>query len=170
MRYVLKQKMFSIGDKFTIQNEEGQDTFLINGKLFSVGKKLSFQDMFGQELAFIKQRVFSFFPTYEILRNESLAASVKKKFSFFKNRFAIELADGRCLDVEGSFLDHEYQFVHNGASIANVSKKYFSWSDTYGVDIADDQDPILVLATVVVIDMICHNGSKNSGFSIDLGS
>jgi len=34
--------------------------------------------------------------------------------------------------------------------------KWFSLSDTYGIDIADGEDPVLVLALAVVIDMVCH--------------
>jgi uncharacterized protein YxjI len=29
-------------------------------------------------------------------------------------------------------------------------------SDTYGVEVADSEDPVLILASTVVIDMCCH--------------
>ena len=32
----------------------------------------------------------------------------------------------------------------------------FAWTDTYGVDIAEGEDDILILASTVVIDMACH--------------
>ena len=32
MRYVMKQKLWSIGDDFTIQDEQGQDRFFVDGK------------------------------------------------------------------------------------------------------------------------------------------
>ena len=37
-----------------------------------------------------------------------------------------------------------------------MSKKYFSWTDSYGVDIADGEDDVLILASTVVIDICCH--------------
>jgi uncharacterized protein YxjI len=37
-----------------------------------------------------------------------------------------------------------------------VSKRWFSWSDTYGVEVGDDEDPVLILASAVVIDLIAH--------------
>jgi len=40
--------------------------------------------------------------------------------------------------------------------VATVSKKWFSWTDTYGVEIADGEDDVLLLASIVVIDMACH--------------
>ena len=44
--------------------------------------------------------------------------------------------------------------------VAEVSKRWFSWNDTYGVDVADGEDDVLILASSVVIDMICH-GDKD---------
>ena len=41
--------------------------------------------------------------------------------------------------------------------MARVSKAYFSWSDTYGIDIDDDEDDVTILATAVVIDLVCHD-------------
>ena len=35
--------------------------------------------------------------------------------------------------------------------------------DTYGVDIADGEDDILILASTVVILMVCHGDDKRSG-------
>lgn len=53
MRYVMKQKLLSWGDDFTIQDEDGRDAFFVDGKAFSIGARLSFQDMSGSELLFI---------------------------------------------------------------------------------------------------------------------
>jgi uncharacterized protein YxjI len=44
--------------------------------------------------------------------------------------------------------------------VAEVSKRWFSWSDTYGVDIAQGEDDVLLLASSVVIDMVCHDDKK----------
>ena len=37
-----------------------------------------------------------------------------------------------------------------------MSKRWFAFSDTYGVEVADGEDDILILASTVVIDMACH--------------
>jgi len=99
-------------------------------------------------------------PTYEIYKGDQLYAVVKKElFTFFKCRFTVDV-DGPDLDAEGDFLDHEYEFNRDGNPVAAVSKQWFSWSDTYGVDIAEGEDDILVLASTVVIDMACHAGKE----------
>jgi uncharacterized protein YxjI len=159
----MKQKLFAWGDKFRIQNEAGQDVFVVNGRAFSLGNKLAFEDMAGNELAFIQQKLLAWGPTYEIYHGGQLAAIVKKElFTFFRCRFMIDVPGPDDLEAEGSFTDMEYAFTRGNQTVAQVSKKWFSWADTYGVDIADDQDDVLILASTVVIDMVCHADNKNS--------
>ena len=157
MRYVMKQKLFSWGDDFTIRDAEGRDAFLVDGKAFSFGDQLSFKDLAGNELAFIRQKLLSWGPTYEIYRNGAPAAVVKKElFTFFRCTFTVDVPGPDDLEASGDFTDHEYTFVRGGRTVATVSKQWFSWSDTYGVDVAGGEDDVIILASTVVIDMACH--------------
>ena len=161
MRYVMKQKLFSWGDDFRIKDADGRDVFFVDGKVFTLREKLSFQDMNGNELAFIRQKLLSLGPKYEIYREGNLAAVVKKHlFTLFRCKFTVDVPGPDDLEAKGSFLDHEYTFWRGDRSVAEVSKKWFSWSDTYGVDIKDGEDDVLLLASTVVIDMVCHQESK----------
>ena len=161
MRYLMKQKLFSWGDDFTIKTSEGADAFLVDGKAFSFGDKLSFQDMQGKELAFIEQKLFSWGPTYHIYRQGELSAVVKKElFTLFRCRFTVDVPGPDDLEASGNFLDLEYTFTRGAEPVAEVSKRWFSWSDTYGVDIRDGEDDVLLLASTVVIDMVCHSDNK----------
>jgi len=154
----MKEKLFSWGTDFVIRDEAGGDMFFVDGRAFSFGDKLSFQDMQGNELLFIKQRVFSWGPTYEIYRGDKLCATVKKAlFTFFKCRFTVDVPGPDDLEATGDFLDHEYTFQRGGRVVAQVSKQWFAWTDIYGVDIAEGEDDVLLLAATVVIDMACHN-------------
>ena len=85
MRYIMKQKVFSLSDKFAIRNEKGEDAFFVNGEVFSLGHKLSFEDLQGNELLFIRQKLLSWGPTYELYRGEEHVATIKKEmFTFFQ--------------------------------------------------------------------------------------
>ena len=161
MRYVMKQKLFCWGDDFTIKDEQGRDVFFVDGKAFSIGEKLSFQDMAGNELAFIRQKLLAWGPTYEIYRGSELAAVVKKHlFTFLNCKFTVDVPGPDDLEAEGNFLDHEYRFTRGGRIVATVSKQWFSWTDTYGVEVADGEDAVLLLASTVVIDMVCHGDQQ----------
>jgi uncharacterized protein YxjI len=158
MRYIMKQKVFSIGDKFAIQTENGDDAYFVNGRAFSLGHKLSFEDANGNELLFIRQKLLSLGATYEIYRGDEHVATIRKEpFTFFHCTFDIHVDGQGDLEAEGSFSDHEYTVTANGEPVAQISKQWFAWSDTYGVEIAEDVDPVLMLASTVVIDLCCHD-------------
>jgi len=157
MRYLMKQKLFSLGTDFYIKDASGQDRYFVDGKAFSFGDQLSFQDLAGRELCFIKQQVFSWGPTYQIFKGQELWATVKKElFTFFRTSFDIEESGAAPLEAEGDFTGHQYTFTRGGNPIADVSMKFLSLADTYGVDINDAEEDVLILACTVVIDMACH--------------
>ena len=153
----MKQKLFAWGDDFYIRDAAGSELFFVDGKALSFGDQLSFRSLDGQELAFIRQKVLSWGATYEIYRNGVVAAVVRKElFTFFRCTFMVDVPGPDDLQARGDFMDHEYVFERGNSTVAAVSKQWFSWSDTYGVDIADAEDQILILAATVVIDMVCH--------------
>ncbi len=157
MRYILKQKLLSFGDDYYIRDEGGNDVYFVDGKAFSIGNKLSFQDLHGHELAFIRQRVLSLRPTYEITRDGQLVATVQKHLmALIHHRFTVDVPGPDDLEAEGNFLDHEYVFRRGDATVATVSKKWFSITDTYGIDIVDGEDAVVILASAVVVDEACH--------------
>ena len=168
MRYVIKQKWLSIGDKYYIRNADGEDVFFVKGRALSLGDKLSFQDMDGNELAFISQKLLSWGPTYHVyIRGEHYATVKKKLFTFLRCKFEVDIPGPDDLLAEGSLLDHEYTFTRHGETVARVSKKWFQWTDTYGIDVNPGEDDVLILASAIVIDLACHNSSKSSGVSHD---
>lgn len=161
MRYLMKQKLFSFGDDFRIRDESGRDVYFVDGKVLTVRDKLSFQDMQGNELAFIRSKLLAIRPSYEIYRKGELYATVKKElFTFLSCRFYVDVPGPDDLEASGNLLEHEYTFRRHGSEIASVSKKWFSMTDSYGVDIADGEDDVLILASTVVIDMACHGDQR----------
>lgn len=157
MPYILKQKLFSFGDDFVIKDDSGRDAYLVDGRAISIGDKLSFQDFEGNELAFIKQRILAWGKTYEIVRDGKIAAVVKKHlFALIHHRFTVDVPGPDDLEAQGNFTDHEYTFVRGDRTVATVSKRWFRLTDTYGVDVAEGEDPVLILASAVVVDLACH--------------
>ncbi len=162
-RFILRQKLLSWGDDYHIKDEAQRNVYFVDGKAFSLGEQLSFQDLEGHELAFIKQRIFAWGKTFEIVRDGEVAAVVKKElFALFHHRFTVDVPGPDDLEAKGDFLDHEYEFRRGERVVATVSKKWFSWTDTYGVEIQGNEDPVLILASAVVVDQACHpNDAEN---------
>jgi uncharacterized protein YxjI len=157
MRYIMKQKLFSFANRFAIRNENGDDAYFVNGEIFTLGKKLSFEDAHGNELLYIRQKLLSIGPTYELVRGDQHVATIKKElFTVFQCAFDIHTDDRGDLEAQGNLSDHEYTVTRDYLPVAQISKQWFTWSDTYGVDVATGEDPVLILASTVAIDMCCH--------------
>jgi|LSQX01.2.fsa_nt_gb uncharacterized protein YxjI len=160
MRYVVRQKIFSIGDKFTIKDEYENDIFMVKSQIFSFGKKLRIYDLQENEVCYIEQKLFRLMPEYNIYVAGGFTANVKKKFSLLKNNFDITSNDGQYL-VDGDFFAYDFNIYKDGLNVGHVSKKFFSFTDTYGVDIDEGNEQLTILALAIVIDMVCHDHKNN---------
>ena len=158
MKFYIKQKVFSWGDKFSIYDANGNERYFVQGEVFSFGKKLHLLDLGGNEIAFISQKLFSFLPTYKISRYGNEIAEVVRNFTFFKQEYSVE---GLGWQVHGDFWDHTYEVTGGGRTIASVSKRWFTWGDTYEIDIADGLNEVMALAVVLVIDACIEAASNN---------
>src|SRR5687767_2239767 len=157
MQYVMKEKWLVLGNDFAITDRDGREVYYVDGRAFSIGDKLSFQDANRREVAFIRQRLLAWGPTYEITRGGELVAVVKKKlFTLLRCRFFVGVPGPNDIEAQGNFFEHEYECVQGGRRLAQVSKRWISLTDTYGIDVADGADHILILAGAVVIDLACH--------------
>src|SRR4029079_3637538 len=91
-RYVMQQKWFSFGNDYAIKDAAGEDVLRVDGKVFSIGDKLTLEAMDGREMAVIYQKLLSWGPTYEIWKGSRLAAVVKKSiFTLVRCRFTVDV-------------------------------------------------------------------------------
>ncbi len=164
MRYVIREKLLCLGDDFRIQDAAGRDVFFVDGRAFNLlREKLSFQDVDGKELAFIREKLIALRKTYEIYREGKRVAAVRKDlFDFFSCQFTVDVPGPNDYRAKGNFLQHHYVFERGGRIVAEVSKRWLTVRDTYGVDIQEGEDDLLILASAVVIDQICHDGKDHS--------
>jgi len=70
----------------------------------------------------------------------------------------VDIPGGQNLKTQGNILNHEYRIERDGTPVAVVSKGWFRVRDTYGVEVREGEDALLILAITVVIDMMAHQG------------
>jgi uncharacterized protein YxjI len=91
----------------------------------------------------------------EIERGAQTVATIKKAMiSPLRDRFSISVDDGEDMEAKGNVVDHEYKIERGGDKVAEVSKRWFRIRDTYGIEIAPDEDDALILAVTVCIDQM----------------
>ena len=83
-------------------------------------------------------------------------------FTPFGDRFTIDVPGPDDLEMEGDLFDHEFTIGRSGQTVAAVSKRWFSMRDTYAVDVAADQDDLLILASVLALDLAEDQSASNT--------
>ena len=157
-RYRMKQRMVSIGDDYWIENEAGDRAFRVDGKALRLRNTLELEDAEGRRICRLQTRVLHIRDSMAIEdpNGERLALVHKALVSPLRERWKVDLPGDREWKVQGNIVDHEYEIEDDGRKIAEVSKKWFRIRDTYGVEIAPDQSPALVLAVTVAVDTMAH--------------
>ena len=161
-RYKIRQKMFSIGDDFWIENQEGKRIFKVDGKALRLRKTLIFEDMNGTKLCQIQERWLPIRETMAIdgPDGEQIAVVQKALIAPLRDRWSVNVKNGPDLGVQGNIFDYEYAIMQGRNQIAQVSKQWFTFTDTYGVEVALGQNDILILAVAIAIDMMAHPDKK----------
>jgi uncharacterized protein YxjI len=154
-KYRMQEKLFAIGDDSWIENEAGDRVFKVDGKALRVRDTLVLEDQSGAELLKIQERELHVRDTMAIERDGNTAATVKKALiSPLRDRFSISVEGGEDMEAHGNVVDHEYKIERGRDQVAEVSKRWFRVRDTYGIEIAPDQDDALILAVTVCIDQM----------------
>ena len=154
-RYQMREKLVSIGDDFWIENADGERVFKVDGKAMRVRDTLVVKSPSGEELFTVRERKLSLRDKMTVERDGDTVATVHKALvSPLRQRFKVELEDGGELEAHGNIVDHEYEIERDGHKVAEVSKRWFRVRDTYGIEVAPDQDDALLLAVCVCIDQM----------------
>lgn len=160
MRYVLRQKLLSIGGDSMIQDGRGKDVFFVDGAAISIGRRLVIKDMQGHEVCVIQQTL-GITPTFDIRGKNGVSARISKKLLSLTDQLKIDVPGWDDLVARGDLFHHEYAISRDGREVAHVSKAWVSLTDAYGIDIDEGENEVLILASAVVIDEILDMMEKN---------
>lgn len=161
MKYLIKQKVFSFSDTYTIYNEKEQPAFLAKFKILSLSNKFYLSTVQGEIIYETDKKIFSFLPEFYIKKYNQLYGTLKKELTFFKPKFNLVSEYGN-YNLEGDFFHYNFNFYKNGNIIADINKKFFSFRDSYGVDISEEEDHAFILTNVIILDFLFHNSTRKN--------
>src|SRR4051794_4023753 len=154
VRYVITERFFRLGEDSDIMDESGHPVFHVDGKVLTLHDRLVIQDQTGREVASVHRKLIALRPTYQISIGGHDAAQVRKHFfTPFRDRFTIDVPGPDDLEMTGSLLDHDFTIRRGNRTVATVSKAWLTIRETYGVEIADGEDDLLILASVLALDL-----------------
>jgi uncharacterized protein YxjI len=159
--YLIRERLFDLGDDFDITDEAGNPVFHVDGKVLSLRDRLVIEDPSGREVAAVHRQLIALRRTYTISIGGEKAAEFRKNlFTPFRDRYTIDIPGPHDLELRGDLLDHEFTVERDGQQVAAVSKRWFSMRDTYAVKIAEGADPLLIVASVLALDLAQSRAEK----------
>ena len=157
MRYLVRERLFSITDDFWVTDEHDNKVFLVDGKALRLRETFELKDASGAILATIRKRFLSFTDTLDIEHDGEVVATVHKAvFSLLHHRAYVDLPGRGRLEAVGNIIDKDFEIRDGGQVIAQVSRSWFRIRDTYGVEVAPGENDILILASAAVLDTMAH--------------
>ncbi|WP_371480217.1 LURP-one-related/scramblase family protein [Kitasatospora sp. NBC_00315] len=155
MKYLIRERLFAIGDDYWIEDEDGRKAYLVDGKVLRLRDTFELKDSTGRVVAVIKEKAFTVRDAMKIENADGhVIATVREKlFTPFRDKYLVELADGGELKIHGNLIGKDYRIENDhGDELARISRKWFRIRDTYGVEIADGADAGLLLAVAACVD------------------
>jgi uncharacterized protein YxjI len=152
MKFMMRERMFSIGEDFWIEDETGQRVFLVDGKALRVRQTFELKGPDGEVLAVIKKKMISVRDTMIVERDGETVAKIHKKlFSPLRHKMLIELSDGQEWTATGDIIEKNYTIESDEGTVAETSRKWFRIRESYGIEI-DHPDVPLVIGVAVAVD------------------
>jgi uncharacterized protein YxjI len=151
VRFRMREKMMSVGDDEWIEDGDGHRIYKVDGKAMRMRDTFALKDLDGNEVAWIQEPLVHVRDSMDISVGD-LHANVKKKIVSIRDKFIIDVENGKGLEAHGNLVDHEYEIERDGQTVAWASKKWFRMRETYGIEVVEGENTLLILCIAVCID------------------
>jgi uncharacterized protein YxjI len=164
MRYLVRERLFSIKDDFWVTDSDGNRVFFVDAKVLSLRHTLVLEDASGRKLAAIKHKLLTFTDAMEIEHDGAVVATVHRAiFSPLHHRANIDIAGGPRLEAVGNIIDKDFEIRDGHQVLARISRHWFRIRDTYVIDIASGENDALMICIAVCLDRIHHDEEERHG-------
>ena len=159
MKLFVKEKLFSMHNKYYIYNEDNEMVYEIVSKIISIGDKTTIYDAKQNVIAYIEQEILHLMPHYNVYINDEFKYQIKKKFQLFKNDYELS----NMYKVDGSPFSYNFIITNSeNKAVAVVSREFLTLGDKYQIEILDENDLNTILTIIVAITNDIDRSQSNS--------
>lgn len=157
--FYIKEKMWSLGGKFTIWDDVGLPAYTVEGSLFKFPKTFTIYDQDRRVVSQIDKRLWTFLPKFDVTLQNGTQFTISKVLTFFKSRYQIDNFD---LDVQGDFWSMDFDILQQEKVIARISQEWLRLTSTYNIEVYDEAFSDLVISLVIAIDYVKELQNNNN--------
>lgn len=157
MKYILKNKIMSLGGASTVRDESGNDLFFVKGRVFTFTKKKFIRDLNKNVLYSVRNKFFHLLLPKVFLCDASgqkiLMIKKEKLFSLRQNFEVVQLKEGQPkMSVSGDIIGRHFDIFADGVPVAHVRKNFNLVKDSFWIDTDKTEMAPLIIAFVIAID------------------
>ncbi|MFD3684928.1 LURP-one-related/scramblase family protein [Nocardiopsis sp. NPDC058631] len=160
MKFLVRERVFDIGDDYWVTDENDQKVFLVDGKALRIRTTFELKDTDGNVLTVIRKKLFKIRDQMRVERDGDTVATVRKRLvNPLRDKLVVDMEGAPDWEVTGDFLGKEYVISDEHGTVAHVSRKWFRIRDTYAVDVNTHRhdlggDAALVISVAVAVDSL----------------
>jgi uncharacterized protein YxjI len=160
MRFVLRDRIFSLGEDYWVVDEAGNRPFFVDGKALSMRQTFELKGAQGEVYAVAHKKLLAVRDTMVVEAGGGEVARVHRKLiSPIHNSYIIELSDGEEWTAKGDIFEKDYTIECPQGVVARTSRQWFRIRDAYGVEIYHPNVPV-TLAIVVCVDELVEDHKR----------
>lgn len=156
-KFYVKERLFAIGAKFDVYDENNNTVFIAEADKFDIGKNISLYDLNNRKVLYMRQQI-RFGAHKYIAYDESMREIATIKKEFMVPEYDITGSVGVMNMESSSILGRSYEIKRNGTIIGRIDKEFTFGRDRYFLEVIDESYTKFFIGLLIMIDMIrFHN-------------
>ena len=156
MKYIIKNKIVSLGASSTVRDEDGNNLFFVKGRVISPTRHKTVCGPDKKPLYRVRNKFFHLFlPKVFLMDAEGkiLLTIKKRKIFSFRQDFVVIRREGCDIDlaIQGDIIGRHYDILDKGIPVAHVRRNFNLIKDSFWLDTNDERAPLMI-AFVIAID------------------
>lgn len=156
-KFYVKERLFALGAKFDVYDEQGNNIFISEADKFDIGKNINIYDSNNRKVLYMQQQIRIGSHKY-IAYDENMREIATIKKEFMVPEYNITGSVGIMNMSSSSVLGRNYEIKKDGITVGKISKEFTFGRDRYYLEVIDETYTIFFVGLLIMIDMVrFHN-------------
>lgn len=158
-KFYIKERVFALGAKFDVYDEQGNNIFISEADKFDIGKNISIYDSNNRKVLYMRQQVRLGSHKY-IAYDQDMREIATIKKELMVPEYNITGSVGIMNMSSSSILGRNYEIKKDGITLGIISKEFSFGRDRYFLEVIDENYTVFFVGLLIMIDMVrFHNNN-----------
>ncbi|MCI6692072.1 MULTISPECIES: LURP-one-related/scramblase family protein [unclassified Clostridium] len=158
-KFYIKERLFALGAKFDVYDEQGNNIFISEADKFDIGKNISIYDSNNRKVLYMRQQVRIGSHKY-IAYDQDMREIATIKKELMVPEYNITGSVGIMNMSSSSILGRNYEIKKDGITLGTISKEFSFGRDRYFLEVIDENYTVFFVGLLIMIDMVkFHNNN-----------